>query len=196
LLKIQVPHKNKGTISLVEKQLDVIRGRQNATRKKLTEFVKNAERNKAIFDRSRKLILNLMSAKKSPEFFLALEKGLKSDFGCKANALLVFGKTKRINHFTTRLPAESARKYVGALMRSKAPTLGVLQREEQDFLFGGQGEKVKSAAILNIRNGNKNLGMLAIGSRDTKFFTPDMDTVFISFISETLGKLLPQHLPK
>ena len=28
LLKIQVPHKSKGTISLVEKQLDVIRDRQ------------------------------------------------------------------------------------------------------------------------------------------------------------------------
>ena len=196
LLKIQVPHKSKGTISLVEKQLDVIRDRQKKTRRQLKEFVENAERNKEIFDKSRKIILSMMAAKQSSEFFAALEKGLKRDFGCKANSLVVFGKPKQINHFTSRIPAESARKYVGALMQSKVPTLGTLRPREQDFLFQDQSEKVKSAAVLTIRDRNKHLGMLAIGSSDMEYFTPDMDTLFINFIAETLGKLLPQHLPR
>jgi len=196
LLKIQVPHKNKGTISLVEKQLDVIRDRQKETRKQLREFVENAERNKEIFDKSRKLILSMMATKRSSEFFTALEKGLKRDFGCKTNSLVVFGEPKQINHFTSRLPGESARKYVGALMKSKVPTLGILRPREQDFLFRDQSEKVKSAAVLTIRDKNKHLGMLAIGSSDMEYFTPDMDTLFINFIAETLGKLLPQHLPR
>lgn len=196
LLKIQVPHKSKGTISLVEKQLDVIRDRQKKTRRQLKEFVENAERNKEIFDKSRKLILSMMAAKQSSEFFAALEKGLKRDFGCKANSLVVFGKPKQINHFTSRIPAESARKYVGALMQSKVPTLGTLRPREQDFLFQDQSEKVKSAAVLTIRDKNKHLGMLAIGSSDMGYFTTDMDTLFINFIAETLGKLLPQHLPR
>ena len=196
LLKIQVPHKSKGTISLVEKQLDVIRDRQKKTRRQLKEFVENAERNKEIFDKSRKLILSMMAAKQSSEFFAALEKGLKRDFGCKANSLMVFGKPKQINHFTSRIPAESARKYVGALMQSKVPTLGTLRPREQDFLFRDQSEKVKSAAVLTIRDKNKHLGLLAIGSSDMEYFTPDMDALFINFIAETLGKLLPQHLPR
>jgi len=196
LLKIQVPHKNKGTISLVEKQLDVIRDQQKKARRQLSEFVENAERNKEIFDKSRKLILSLMAAKESTKFFAALEKGLKRDFGCKANSLVVFGKPKQINHFTSRITAESARKYVGGLMQSKVPTLGPLRPREQDFLFGDQSEKVKSAAVLTIRNKNKHLGMLAIGSNNIEYFTPDMDALFINFIAETLGKLLPQHLPR
>ena len=196
LLKIQVPHKSRGTISLVEKQLDVLRDRQKETRKQLKEFVDNADRNKEIFDKSRKLILSMMAAKRSSEFFAALEKGLKRDFGCKANSLVVFGKPRQINHFTSRLPAESARKYVGTLMRSKVPTLGVLGQREQDFLFRHQSAKVKSAAVLTIRDKNRYLGMLAIGSNDPEYFTPDMDALFISFIAETLGKLLPRHLPR
>jgi len=91
---------------------------------------------------------------------------------------------------------ESARKYVGGLMQSKVPTLGPLRPREQDFLFGDQSEKVKSAAVLTIRNKNKHLGMLAIGSNNIEYFTPDMDALFINFIAETLGKLLPQHLPR
>jgi len=196
LLKIQVPHKSKGTISLVEKQLDVIRDRQKKTRRQLKEFVENAERNKEIFDKSRKLILSMMAAKRSSEFFAALEKGLKRDFGCKANSLVVFGKPKQINHFTSRITAESAKKYVGTLMQSKVPTLGTLQPREQDFLFQDQSKNVKSAAVLTIRDKNKYLGLLAIGSGDTEYFTPDMDALFINFIAETLGKLLPQHLPR
>ena len=196
LLKIQVPHKSKGTTSLVEKQLGVIRDRQKETRKQLREFVENAERNKEIFDKSRKLILSMMATKRSSEFFTALEKGLKRDFGCKTNSLVVFGEPKQINHFTSRLPGESARKYVGALMKSKVPTLGILRPREQDFLFRDQSEKVKSAAVLTIRDKNKYLGMLAIGSSDTEYFTADMDALFINFIAETLGKLLPRHLPR
>lgn len=196
LLKIQVPHKSKGTISLVEKQLDVIRDRQKKTRRQLKEFVENAERNKEIFDKSRKLILSMMAAKRSSEFFAALEKGLKRDFGCKANSLVVFGKPKQINHFTSRITAESAKKYVGTLMQSKVPTLGTLQPREQGFLFRDQSKNVKSAAVLTIRDKNKYLGLLAIGSGDTEYFTPDMDALFINFIAETLGKLLPQHLPR
>ena len=76
LLQIQVPHKSKGTISLVEKQLDVIRDRQKKTKKQLKEFVDNAERNKEIFDKSRKLILSMMAAKRSSEFFAVLELSL------------------------------------------------------------------------------------------------------------------------
>ena len=81
-------------------------------------------------------------------------------------------------------------------MHSKVPTLGILQPIERDFLFKDQSEKVKSAAVLSIRDKKKHLGMLAIGSSDPECFTPKMDTVFISFISEALGKLLPQHLPR
>ena len=196
LLQIQVPHKSKGTISLVEKQLDVIRDRQKKTKKQLREFVDNAERNKEIFDKSRKLILSMMAAKRSSEFFSALEKGLKRDFKSKANSLVVFGKTKQINHFTSQIPAESAKKYVGTLMQNKTPSLGTLRPREQDFLFRDQSKKVKSAAVLSIRDKNKYIGMLAIGSSDPEYFTSDMDGIFISFIAEALGKLLPQHLPK
>jgi hypothetical protein len=196
LLKIQVPHGSKGTISLVEKQLDVIRDRQKKTKRQLKEFLDNAERNKEIFDKSRKLILSMMAAKRSSEFFSALEKGLVRDFRSKVNSLVIFGKSKQINHFTSRLPVKTAKKYVGTLMQRKTPSLGMLRPKEKHFLFREQSEKVKSAAVLTIRDKNKYIGLLAIGSTDPKYFTPDMDAIFISFIAEALGKLLPQHLPK
>ena len=62
LLKMELPHKAKGTISLVEKQVDIMRERQKKAKKQLNEFVASAKRNKEIFDISRNLILDLISA--------------------------------------------------------------------------------------------------------------------------------------
>ena len=196
LMKLRVPHMNKGAVSLIEKQLEVMRDRQRKTRKRLNELVASAERNKEIFDKSRGLILNLVAASDSKDFFDALEKGLKRDFGCKAYALVTFGKQPgQINHFTTRVTADSAENHVGALMRAREPTLGVLRPEEQDFLFGRQSEKVKSAAVLCVRERNRQLALLAIGHSDPRYFSSDMETLFIGFVADTLAKLLPRYLP-
>ena len=197
LLKMQLPHNKKGAVSLVEKQVALMQERQRKTKKQLNEFITSAKRNKEIFDKSSSLILDLISASRSADFFAALEKGLKRDFQCKAYSLVVFGKRPRqINHFTSRVNADSARDYVGALMRAKKPTLGVLRSAEQDFLFRHQSEKVKSAAVLAVRARNKQIALLAIGSADAHYFSADQDTVFIAFIADTLAKLLPRHLPK
>ncbi|MDA0978454.1 MAG: DUF484 family protein [Proteobacteria bacterium] len=196
LMKMQIPHGSKGTVSLVEKQMSVMRERQQKTRKQLNEFVRNAELNKEIFDKSSQLVLGLLATLRSGEFFSALEKGLKRDFKCKAYSLVIFGRARQINHFTSRVPAESAREYVGALMRARHPTLGVLRPDEQDFLFRHQSDKVKSAAVLSVRDRNKQVALLAIGSDDPGYFTPDMDTLFLGFIADVLARLLPRHLPR
>ena len=196
LTRLKLSDDRKGTVSLVEKQMDVMRERQKKTRKQLKDLLEAAQQNNEIFDKSRKLILDLMAANKSSAFFVALEKSLKKDFKCKAYSLIVFGKPHQINHFTSRVRKETAVEYAGALMRAKEPTLGVLRPEEQDFLFRHQSEKVKSAAVLSVRIRNKRVALLAIGSSDPNYFTPKMDTLFISFIADTLAKLLPRHLPR
>lgn len=196
LTSLKLPDSRKGTVSLVEKQMDVLRQQQRKSRQQLQSFVDAAEQNKDIFDKSSRLVLNLIAANKSSAFFDALERGLKRDLKCKAYSLLVFGKPRQINHYTSRIPTESAREYVGALMKARQPTLGVLRDSEQDFLFRHQSAKVKSAAVLAVRERNKRIALLAIGSEDPHYFSPNLDTLFIGFIADALAKLLPRHLPK
>lgn len=197
MMKMKLSHGNRGTVSLVEKQMAVMRDKMTINRRQLKAFIESAEQNKVIYDKSRALILDLIAANRSSDFFDALEKGLRRDFNCKAYSLVVFGpRPRQINHYTSRVRAESAREYVGALMRSKEPVLGVLRPDEQDFLFRHQSAKVKSAAVLPVRQRNKQLALLAFGHSDADYFRADMDTLFIGFIAEALAKLLPRHLPR
>ena len=196
LHKLKVSETQKGTISLVEKQLSVMRERHKKTRKRLKEVVETAKSNNEIFNKSQRLILNLIAAEDRDTFLSLLEKSLKKDFDCKAYALIIFGKPRQINHFTSVVEKQTASRHIGALMRAKEPTLGVLRPEVQKFLFGRQTRKVMSSALLPLKQQNKHIALLVIGSSDTHYFSSKMETLFIKFIADSVAKLLPRHMPK
>jgi uncharacterized protein len=194
LLEMELPHQNGKAVSLMERQVSLLRERNITTRRKLDELVESASQNNEIFDKCRKLILELMDAGDPDQFFTALENSFKNDFQCNAYSLIIFSDTPhQINHFTTSVSEMAAKEYIGSLIRAKQPTLGVLRPSEQDFLFRHQSDRVKSAAVLSVRK-NRQIALLAIGSDDANYFRADMGTVFIGFVADTLAKLLPKHI--
>ena len=201
LMKLELPHEKRGAVSLVEKQVSLLRERNLNNKKKLDSYVNTAKANDAIFLNCQKLVLNLLAAEDEAAFFESLEKSFKRDFKCKAYSLVIFDNDpKQINHFTTVVTKTAAKEYVGGLMNNKQPTLGVLRPSEQDFLFRHQSSKVKSAAILPLRftsshaKQKKKLALLAIGSEDPLYFQAGMGTVFITFIGDVLSAMLPKNL--
>lgn len=194
LLSMSLPHQQGGAVSLVEKQVALLRERNLDTKKRLDDFVKAAKDNDAIFNRCQRLILSLLDANTPDEFFRALENSFQNDFKCSAYSLIAFDdQAKQLNHFTSVLPEASAREYVSALIKSTKPTLGPLRPTEQDFLFRHQSANVKSAAVISIRQDRKPIALLAIGSEDAGYFQNNMGTLFIGFIADCLSKLLPDY---
>ncbi len=198
LLKMQLPHahstNNGKAISLVERQVSLLRERNMETRRQLDDLLTAARQNDEIFNKCQKLVLALIAAKDVNGFFKALEDSLKRDFKSEAYSVIIFSEyAHQINHFTSSIPAASAEEYVGGLMRSKAPYLGVLRESEQDFLFRHASARVKSAAVLSIKS-KRQLALLAIGSADPEYFRSGMGTLFISFIADVLARLLPRYV--
>ena len=195
LTELALPHGQQGAISLVEKQVSMLRERDKASRIKLDEYLKAAQQNDDIFKKSQFMILGLIEADDKETFLRNLEKGFKRDFKSSAYSLLIFGEEpKQINHFTSVVSKATAKEYVASLIRSTKPTLGVLRPAEQDFLFRHQSEKVKSAVVLSIREGREQTALLAIGSSDPNYFQPGMGTLFVQFIADVLARLIPRHL--
>ena len=194
LLNLALPHGEGEAVSLMERQISLLREGSIDTRSKLDEFVESARQNNEIFDKCRKLILNLIGAEDPDQFFAALEDSFKNDFECHAYSLIIFSDTPhQINHFTSSVSEMAAKDHIASLIRAKQPTLGILRPAEQDFLFRHQSNKVKSAAVLSVRK-NRQIALLAIGSGDANYFKPGMGTMFIGFVADTLAKLLPKHI--
>lgn len=195
LAKLDLPHGNNGSISLVEKQVAILRDRDKESRAKLDEFVKTAKHNDDIFKKCQFMILGLMEATDRESLLKNMEKGFKRDFKSSAYSLLIFGdEPKQINHFTNVISRDAAQEYVAPLIRSTKPTLGTLRPAEQDFLFRHQSEKVKSAVVLSIREGREQIALLAIGSSDENYFKAGMGTLFINFIADALARMIPRYL--
>ena len=195
LLEMHLPHHQGGAISLVEKQVSLLRERNLDQKKKLADYVQIAKSNDVIFNKCQKLVLALIAAEDAEAFFSALEQSFRREFKCSAYSLIALDDhAQQINHFTSVVSEASAREYVSGLMKSKKPTLGALRPSEQDFLFRHQSNRVKSAAVLSVKREQKQIALLAIGSDDANYFQSGMGTLFIGFIADTLSHLLPRHI--
>ncbi len=194
LQKMSIRQDDSSAISLVERQVRVLREKNLRSRLKLNELFEIAEKNNATFEKCRTLLLGLLASNDRDTFFNEIENCLTMDFDCSAYSLILFdSKPEEINHCTIVVTEDSAQEHIGALMRSKKPTLGSLRPAEQDYLFRQDSIKVRSAAVLTIRT-DKLIALLAIGSNKLDYFKPSHGTVFIDFLADILALLMPKHL--
>src|ERR1700728_1057659 len=97
LLKLRLPHLRDvgATVSLVERQVEVLRERNQALERKLKELVDVARANDALSERIHRLTQRLFGARSLPETIAATEASLREDFDARNAVLLLFLETAR-----------------------------------------------------------------------------------------------------
>src|SRR5579863_5865190 len=90
--KLRLPHmRDSGaTVSLVERQVEVLRERNQALERKLKELVDVARANDALADRIHRLSQRLIRAHTLLETINALETSLREDFDARDSVLVLF----------------------------------------------------------------------------------------------------------
>ncbi|MEM8498422.1 MAG: DUF484 family protein [Pseudomonadota bacterium] len=193
LADLELPHESGSAVSLVERQLTVLRERNQGLRSRLGKLVDNARDNDRLFELTRRLVLDLLLADSLSTAVSALDASLKKDFKTDFNSLYLFGTLESTaSNYRCVTPAK-ARESVGNLMDARQVICGTLRQEENEFLFADNAEHIKSAAVVPIRN-TTNIGLLAVGSRDPQHYKSGMGTLFLSYIGEVLAHALPRYL--
>jgi uncharacterized protein len=191
LAKLRLPHVREGgsTISLVERQVEVLRERNQSLDRKLKELVDVARANDALADRIHRLSQRLIRAKTLLETINAIETSLREDFDAMHSVLVLFLEDAK------PLEAEAGRFLRGAsvvdeeikmfdsLMTAGKPRCGQVRDVQRDYLFGKDSVEIGSVALtpLGVKGA---LGLLAIGASDAERFHPAMSTEFLSRIGE------------
>ena len=89
LTRLRLPHVRGGsTISLVERQIEVLREKHAALEDKLAELVRVARANDTIADKLHRFTRRLLGARSRPEVIARIEASLREDFDA-FNAVLV-----------------------------------------------------------------------------------------------------------
>ncbi|MCP8632592.1 DUF484 family protein [Pseudomonas mosselii] len=190
LLEQRIPHQRGDSVSLVERQLKLLRDRNIEMRHRLSQLMDVARDNDRLFDKTRRLILDLLDAGTLEEVVMAVEDSLRQEFQVPFVSLILFGENAApVGRWVSGAEAQQA---IGGLIGGGKTISGSLREHELAFLFGdAQHKEVGSSAVATLEYQGLH-GVLAIGSRDPQHYKSSVGTLFLSYIAEVLGRVVPR----
>jgi uncharacterized protein YigA (DUF484 family) len=188
--QLHISHSSGSAVSLVEKQVSVLRERNMEMRKRLNSLTGNARDNDRLYDLTRKLVLSLLESANLEELGKSFITGLQDDFGVEHASLVLFGDPEQSTTHCRIDSADRARIEIGALIKGQNALCGTLRPEELRYLFPSAGN-VGSAAVVPLAKGG-DLGVIAVGSEDPNHYSASMGTLFLNHLGEVLVRLLPR----
>ncbi len=187
---LHISHASGSAVSLVEKQVSVLRERNIDMRRRLNTLTGNARENDKLYEQTSKLVLALMEADSVEALYRVFMASMREDFGVDHACMILYGETTGSEGYRTETQ-DNASKEIGSLFLGHKPVSGTLRKEELKYLFPDAGE-TGSAALMPLANGAQ-LGLIAVGSTDANRYNKSVGTLFLSHIADVIARLLP-HL--
>lgn len=189
---LHVSHASGSAVSLVEKQVSVLRERNIDMRHRLNTLTANARENDRLYEQTRQLVLALLDARDTDTLYRAFMNSMADDFKVEHASMILFGDSA--SEGDCRIESvEAARIEIGALLKGNKPVCGVLRKEELSYLFPDASD-IGSAALMPLCSSGE-LGLIAVGSSDADKYSSNMGTLFLTHIAEVIVRLLPRLEP-
>jgi len=195
LTRLRVPHARGGsTISLVERQIEVLREKHAALEGKLAELVSVARANDAIADKLHRFTRRLLRARSRAQAVTLIEASLREDFDAfHGGVLVLMGEfpdltPQRFVRTVTR--DDAGLKPFETLFASGKPRCGQVRDTQREFLFGQDANDIGSVALVPLSDKSGPLGVLALGSTDRDRFHPGMSTEFLARMADLIADSL------
>ncbi len=180
----------KGSISLVERQMQGLRQRNKAIEEELYQAIRNAHDNQQLLQQTMDLTLELITCKKIRTLTKTLYKQLQTLFNIQYSRLLL-DENCFTNTTDNTVDMVAVRDALGSNFPKQQPVCGRLKESEKQILFA-ESVPVNSVAILPLGNEGE-LGLLVLGDEDPTHFDPEMGDLFLLLISGILSRLLYRY---
>lgn len=201
LLELRLPHDSGSAISLVERQVDLLRRRARESEERLASLVNVARDNEHLFEKTRALTLALLDAGSLDELSQVLEERFRDDFNTDAGGLILLVDEEPAEDGNTRtLLRATLAAAIPRFENLRETTGGALREAEIDTLFPLHDRRIQSAMVAPVfldgaAEDAPACALLALGSNDRGYFHDRLGTAFLEYIREVLGRILVKHLP-
>ncbi len=192
LCSLQIPHDSGQAVSLVERQLQVLRDENSRLKARFKELVDVASDNEALIRSMHRLTLQLMEATSPGQILSTLGKQLSESFSADSIHLRIFAEPAFLDQ-------ELAEEFVGKgspllsrfndILNADMPFSGRLNQEQQASLYGDDGSQQGSVVIVPLHAGHWQ-GLLAIGSDDPARYQPGMGVDLLVHLGDVLSLIL------
>jgi uncharacterized protein len=186
---LQIPHASGSAVSLVERQVSVLRERNVDLRHRLRDLGSTARHNDQLFAETRSLVLALLEARDAAGLEQALMKVLRDDFDVEYGSLTLFEEHFDSDGDLRCVPESQLIGHLGSILGRGNAGCGALRADAFAGLFPG-ARTIGSAAVAFIELDGARLGAIAVGSSDAAHYSEDTGTLFLEFAAEVLARLL------
>jgi len=193
LVELKVPHPSGGAVSLIERQVALLRDENKQLRLRIKDLVEIARENEELVTKLHMLSMDLIAAPSLNVFIEVLTSKLKLNFDASHVSVKLFQEV---------MPADSSNKNIVSkndksvqnfekFLRHKTPICGRFNSQQLAFLFGDNALEVKSLALIPIISKDA-IGMFAIGSADPDHFKAGMSTSLLSSLGDVASSVVKQ----
>lgn len=196
---LRLPHDAGGpAVSLVERQVHVLRQKNLKLERKLKDLLDVARSNDALAARIHTLAMLMLAAPDQAGVVRVLEEQLRVSFQADQSVLVVFDDpaagTVAGRFLRVAGRDDPAIGPFRTFLQSNAPRCGQVRDAQRDFLFGVGNVEIGSVALVPL-GPKADLGFLAIGSRDSDHFHPGMSIDFLARLGELVSCALRVRTP-
>ncbi len=195
LTDLALAHKPGGAaISLVERQVSLLRQKSADLEKQLKQLVSVAKANDALVEKIHRLSLRLIATDDMAARLDLLETGLREDFRAERAVLVLFDGVEGVgaqgNAFVKFVDRnDGALKPFATFLKMGKPRSGLIRDRQKSFLFAGHETEIGSAALVPLGS-SADLGFLVIGSSDRDYFNPGKSMDLLTRLGELVAVAL------
>lgn len=176
---LHVPHvAGSAAISLVERQVKLLRDKQAANRERLAELVRVARSNDLLAERVHALSLRLLQARTLADVESQVLLSIREEFDVNPARL-----------FLAPSAAATVLSESSSLLSAGKPRCGHFGDAQKTLFFGDAGRDLRSLALVPLGPGAA-LGVLALGSTDPDRFPPGLSTDFLTRVGELIAAIV------
>jgi uncharacterized protein YigA (DUF484 family) len=196
--KLRIPHEAGGTVSLVERQVSMLRQKEVKLERQLRELIDVARDNDVLAAKIHELGIHLLAAGGLNATVAAIEEAMRSGFGADHAVLVLFGNPDSFDDvdagrfFRVIQREDEALGPFATFLKGSGPRCGQVRDAQRNFLFKADADDIGSVALVPL--GDKaGIGFLAIGSVDSNRFHPGMSIDFLTRVGDLITGALNRY---
>ena len=189
---IELKHSSGSAVSMIERQVDILRAKNQRLEDRLARLLDAARDNQKRADSVHKLARTLIRAPSLAGIAAGLRQCMREEFDVDEVFIglnPLYYKRHDIDGVAQVEPESKIGKAFENFYRTRLIECGPISEAKSKLLFGKAEQLPHSAAIIPLEK-EKNLGMLALGSRDSDRFQPRQGKMFLELTAELMSAAL------
>ena len=195
---LELPHATGSAVSLVERQVAVLRQKDLKRKRELKELIEVARANDVLAAKLHEFTKQLLTTDSLGSTIAVVEEAMRSGFDADQTVMVIFGDPGGFSDidagrfFRVVDRKDASLQPFGTFLNGSGARCGQIRDAQREFLFRQDAEEIGSAALVPLGKGAE-IGFLAIGSIDSKRFHPGMRIDFLTRLGDLVTGALKRY---